>query len=546
MTLTTEAKKLIEEEELLLANIKAGLKKHGSQSQVDRLALSQRLASLRDEAAKARADDLPALFDQMHTQRALYEHSSEDDLPDIRSPYFAHMKLLEKGKTRDVLLGHKTFLNVKGSPIIDWRNAPISRIFFNYREGEEFEEELPGRLSEGVVIVRRIITIHEGDLIRIMTPEFSLSKIKGEWQRDKQGLIPTLRGGAGSASRSQHVLGTGNTQISGPEVSALLDPTQFELLSADSNEPLLILGGAGCGKTTVALHRIALLHFQDPKRFTQNSMIVIVPEQGLVRLSRKLLDSLGLPLVEVTTFDQWIERQARLLIRSLPKRVYDSTPADVIRYKRHPAIRHAFTALIAKQLEELRRDLPLKIPGVKPFLKILDQEDLPLIGKVEIIEAKLTEHIQSQEGVSSKQRIKVMREQFQKFKKELLDINRDRNELFTNETIIQTVIASSGGGLRPGLKNTILSHSLDQMASSSRQDFSGVDDSKLAMVDAAHLLKKVKKTNTTPSMLKILPYFWSYCSVRVVPVIVVTVSFDSFPILLSTKPKILLQSSSTS
>ena len=68
-----------------------------------------------------------------------------------------------------------------------------------------------------------------------------------------------------------------------------IDPDQFRLLTADYDDPLLVLGGAGCGKTTIALHRIAYLRFKDPAHFPSHKILVVVPEEGLVRLSKKLL-----------------------------------------------------------------------------------------------------------------------------------------------------------------------------------------------------------------------------------------------------------------
>ncbi len=192
---------------------------------------------------------------------------------------------------------------------------------------------------------RHILTVHNGYLNQITTPAESLSKSAGGiWTVDRAAGQPHLAGGAGSASRSQH-LGTGQAGAPAPEVLALLDQEQFALLESDPDEPLLILGGAGCGKTTVALHRLAALAYRIPERFDPTTMIVIVPETGLVRLSRKLLDSLGLEKVEVITFSHWIRRQANFLVRGLPRRVWDETPANVVRYKRHPAIRAAFSEL---------------------------------------------------------------------------------------------------------------------------------------------------------------------------------------------------------
>ena len=81
-------------------------------------------------------------------------------------------------------------------------------------------------------------------------------------------------------------------------------------------------------------------------------MLVVVPEQGLVRLSLKQLRSLGLQGVEVITIDKWIEQQARRLLKNYQK-VYQYTPSRVIWVKRHPAIRYAYNELMLIQSKEI-------------------------------------------------------------------------------------------------------------------------------------------------------------------------------------------------
>ena len=130
---------------------------------------------------------------------------------------------------------------------------------------------------------------------------------------------PTLKGGAGSSSRNL-TLGTGLSAFKNPDIAGLLDQNQFALLNSPDNEPLLILGGAGCGKTTVALYRMAALNFKNKTKYKPQAMLVVVPEEGLVRLSLKQLRSLGLEGTEVITIDKWIEQQARRLFKRLPKK----------------------------------------------------------------------------------------------------------------------------------------------------------------------------------------------------------------------------------
>ncbi|RZA11188.1 MAG: DNA helicase, partial [Proteobacteria bacterium] len=204
---------LIAEEEQLCDSLIKSIRQvhHDRKPQND--AAGERLELLREEASTAKSADLPALFDQMNTQRAILGLKKDEALPDPRSPYFAHLCLEEKGKRRDVLLGHLSFLRFRNSPVIDWKHAPVSRIFFNYREGEEYEEEFPGRIAHGVVVKRRVVTIYNSVLLRIHAGGKSYRKLdSGEWVRDKHGFSPSLSGGAGSANRTLQVgLGLTNT-----------------------------------------------------------------------------------------------------------------------------------------------------------------------------------------------------------------------------------------------------------------------------------------------------------------------------------------------
>ena len=50
------------------------------------------------------------------------------------------MRLREGGRERDVYLGKVTRLD-HGLRIVDWRHAPVSRIFYRYAEGDEYDEE---------------------------------------------------------------------------------------------------------------------------------------------------------------------------------------------------------------------------------------------------------------------------------------------------------------------------------------------------------------------------------------------------------------------
>src|SRR5439155_333824 len=75
-----------------------------------------------------------------------------------------------RGAEHDILLG-KTTCMLPGLPIVDWRNAPISRVFYRYRQGEDYEEEIAGRERTGEVAARRTVAVRERLLKRVEAPE---------------------------------------------------------------------------------------------------------------------------------------------------------------------------------------------------------------------------------------------------------------------------------------------------------------------------------------------------------------------------------------
>ena len=487
-TLSPEDLSMIKEEEQFLAQVQTRIREAFAKHQQLGDDVNRQLELLRDEAAKAKPDDLPAIFDQMNTQRALMERSSVEKAPEPLSPYFARLTLEEKGRTKSILLGHQTFLSDPNLPVIDWRHAPVSRIFFNYREGEEYEEQLPGRLAEGVVKVRNILTIEKGELVQITRPAKTFVKTADGWIA-KSSSIVSLSGGAGTATRNQKHIGTGNAGGPSAEIAALLDRDQYRVLNSDIEEPLLILGGAGCGKTTVALHRMAYLNYKDSRRFSQNKMIVIVPEQGLVRLSRRLLDSIGLSKVLITTFENWIASEARRMIRGLPKKVYSDTPGNIVKFKRHPAMRSAFKSLIATQVDLLAKNMADKLPGSAKIQKQLAQRtDLALLERLELCEKTFIGDLKKQlSGAAFNQRSKVVGEYFAKLRRRALNVAADRVDLFGNRRLLEFVCEESEGQLSPKLVDQMIAYSVEQNGQTTSEQFSGVDTEKLATIDGQSL-----------------------------------------------------------
>lgn len=351
-TLPEHVRDIIAEEEALLARVQATLEaaRHKASRGPDTQGLVAQLQVLRDDVATASVADLPHLFAQMNQTRSLMERQEVVRLPDSQAPYFAHLRLDGAGGPRDYLLGRTTFADVSaGVRVIDWRFAPIARVFYCYEEGDSYEEYFGERLAEGTVQTRRLVVIERGALTRIISGTLVLERAPdGEWHSVGLDVTSLQSGGAGTAARPEF-LGTGKGTRRREDafgVTALLDPEQYEAVSTGPDRPLLVLGSAGSGKTTVALHRLAKIAFDDAQTYPQSRMKLIVPEEGLARLSRRLLAPLGLGRVAVETRDTWLLAAARQAF-DLPRlKLWHDTPPLVSRLKRHPTLRRALAARV--------------------------------------------------------------------------------------------------------------------------------------------------------------------------------------------------------
>jgi DNA helicase-2/ATP-dependent DNA helicase PcrA len=368
---------MVREEQALLGHVRGLLLEHPvGPATSDEEPLAE-MNALRDAVGTAKTEDLGALFQQYEqlTQRVCTLNARPEATPvDPDCPYFAHLRLCDQRGRRDLFLGRGTRLD-HGLRVVDWRNAPISGIFYRYQEGDEYDEQIGDRQLSGILEVRRTVGIALGELQRVDGGREGWVRSGDGWERVPRSQA-RLAGGEGSAFRLREgpaTLGTGRQHRADkrlPEIAALIDPAQFELITRPSSGLVAIRGGAGSGKTTVALHRIAFLAYADPARFRPERMLVLVWGRALERYVAHVLPALGVEGVRVATWESWARGLRVRHFPRLPRPVRADTPSSLSQAKLHPAMARVLRRRIAARPAD-----PRGMEAVDDFVSLLAAGD---------------------------------------------------------------------------------------------------------------------------------------------------------------------------
>lgn len=237
----------------------------------------------------------------------------------------AHLRIRTAGRVRDIFLG-STAQPAARPPIVAWETAPLAEVFFDVREGEEYEVELDDdRVLGGQVLERNLLRFEDGQLCEVITERARCILENDGWVFHPRHRTLLPRPGD---RRPRQVR---------------LDAAQQAIVDLPPNAPVLVLGEAGAGKTTVAVHRIHRL-LTERRRWRAG---VVVPTRPLRHRIESMLDRLGLGgRVSVFDFDQWAGIEARKAFKDLPTQDSRHAPAGVVRIKRDPALRVAMKRLV--------------------------------------------------------------------------------------------------------------------------------------------------------------------------------------------------------
>lgn len=373
MSIHPEELQSLSEEEQVFKSVRTSLKSQISRAQTRLRFENERARSITAEIMHTRRIEDKALLASDEAVSHGLKDSKREELAtltkQIENPYFARIELEEEQASgTNTRIEYKLgFAANTDCRIIDWRRAPISKLYYEYKEGDEYCEEILGRERNGRVLVRNRIEISKGTMETVENRHgtFTWNAKNACWER-KTGLSKGRRGKDGAL----------------PEVLSLITPEQFRSITVDADTAIMIQGIAGSGKTTVALHRLAWLLHKDNSPLQPHEATIVVLSPSLRAYIENSLPAAGLRGVTARTYHEWASRTFKVLAKggefSL-QRPLEDCPLEIAQVKRSVAILSAIDASIPRHSESrdgvTLEDLKTTLIGLLSNPQVIVQSD---------------------------------------------------------------------------------------------------------------------------------------------------------------------------
>lgn len=215
---------------------------------------------------------------KQYSNKLIFLKKTED------KPYFARIdfKNINDSKEEELYIGKTNITDEDNNIItIDWR-APISSLYYDSNIGPS-SYKAPEGIIKGDLLLKRQYEIDNSKLISYQ----DVDTVSND-----EILKPYL--GVNANNRLKNIIAT-------------IQSEQNEIIREPLHENIIVQGVAGSGKTTVALHRIAYLVYNNIDNITPEEYLVIGPNKFFVNYIQGVLPDLDVNNVSQLTYEEIVK-----------------------------------------------------------------------------------------------------------------------------------------------------------------------------------------------------------------------------------------------
>lgn len=220
-----------------------------------------------DEEALSEGDIL-AEFDKSweHTQKIIYRLNRQE-----YSPYFGRIDFIESTKNKPIsyYIGVNNLFKLGDEiPMVcDWR-APVSSMFYDFELGSA-EYASPNGKINGEIVLKRQFEIKNKKLLKAFDSSLTIGD---------EVLKSVLSGPSSKKMKT---------------IVSSIQKEQNQIIRNNSSNNILVQGVAGSGKTSIALHRIAYLLYQNKNTLKAEDILILSPNTLFSSYISDVLPELG-------------------------------------------------------------------------------------------------------------------------------------------------------------------------------------------------------------------------------------------------------------
>ena len=205
------------------------------------------------------------------------------------SPFFGRVDFIFEGEDEPeaFYIGIGNFAEKTGmTPLIyDWR-APVSGLFYDYDKGPAAYEAPAGTIT-GEISSKWQYKIRGGKMVYAFESD---TKIDDEILKQELGH---------------------NGDVKLKNIVRTIQKEQNAIIRNTEDKILVIQGGAGSGKTSIALHRIAYLLYHDRKNLNSSNVLILSPNSVFSDYISHILPELGEENIQEMSFDLFAYRELK-------------------------------------------------------------------------------------------------------------------------------------------------------------------------------------------------------------------------------------------
>lgn len=235
--------------------------------------------------------------EELETTKKLLEITSKnlhDYSEATEQPYFARIDFREYRRDKESYYIGKFGLGDSATGdevVVDWR-APIADLYYSGTQGEAYYTAPIGIIDGELSLKRKFL--------------FKDENIKDIFDEGINEIILKAGLGEENALVDEFLKINLEESISSKlkDVVATIQKEQNEIIRAEKNQPVIVQGSAGSGKTTVALHRLAYLLYRFNNKLSSEEILVIAPNKLFLDYISEVLPNLGVDKVKQKTFEE--------------------------------------------------------------------------------------------------------------------------------------------------------------------------------------------------------------------------------------------------